>query len=70
MPSRNFQQDIEYGQKFWSSELFSGKIIVIDRVNRAVTVDFWEKGHRVYEFDQLFGNWTDDYGGTWMVMEP
>jgi len=67
MPS--WQQDIEHGQKLWSSKYYSGKIVQIDWANRCVVVTFWEKGHKTYEFNQLEGNWADHSGGTWIIEE-
>lgn len=62
------QREPEVGDKFWDSELFSGKIEGIDWASRTVYVTFWEKGSRTYEFDDLLGCWTEAYGGTWQYI--
>lgn len=63
----SWQQQVEYGQKFWQEGVGSGTIDGIDYKLRLVYVNFHEKGRRTYEFDVLFGNYSDAYGGTWMI---
>lgn len=62
-----WQTKVEVGQKFWQEGIGSGKIDAIDWKLKMIYVNFYEKGRRTYEFDVLFGNWSDHYGGTWMI---
>lgn len=65
MASRHKQP--EYGDKLWHDGIGSGKIVNVDARNKFIDVDFFEKGHRSYEIDELLGNWDEAYGGTWMI---
>lgn len=57
----------EWHDKFWHEGIGSGQIIRVNERDRMVTVDFYEKGIRTYEFDELLGNWSEDYRGTWLI---
>jgi hypothetical protein len=59
--------DLEVGQKLWTLSKGSGQIIDILYADKEVVVTFWEKGTEVFEFDDLAGNWTTSYGGTWTL---
>lgn len=62
------QQQPEVGQKLWQEGIGSGKITHIYHYNdKLVVVDFFEKGVKTYDHDEVIGNWTDDYGGSWMI---
>lgn len=62
------QQQPEVGQKFWKEGVGSGKITCVLHYNdRLVIVDFFERGVEVFDYDDVLGNWTDDYGGSWMI---
>lgn len=63
----SWNQQPETGQKFWKEGVGSGKITYVYFHYKLVTVDFFEKGVKTFEFDEVLGNWTDDFGGTWML---
>lgn len=65
MPS--WQQQPEAEQKFWKEGIGSGKITRVDWQYKLVYVDFFEKGTESFELDELFGCWSDELGGTWML---
>ena len=57
----------EYGDKIWHEGLGSGIITGIEYRSKMVYADYYDKGSRTYEFDELLGTWDDAYGGTWMI---
>lgn len=67
MPS--WQEEPQEGQKLWKEGIGSGKITRVDHQYKLVYVDFYEKGTEVFEFDELFGNWGGEFGGTWLLFD-
>lgn len=63
----NFNKQPEVNEKFWKEDIGSGKITYVYWNYKLVTVDFFEKGVKTFELDEVLGNWSDDYGGTWML---
>lgn len=63
----SWNQSLEVNQKLWKEGIGSGKITHILYPFKTVIVDFYEKGVQTFEFDEVLGNWTDDFGGTWML---
>lgn len=63
----NWQEQPQIGQKFWQEGVGSGKITYVDHQSKEIIVDFYEKGTRTYEFDEVFGSWEDVHGGSWMI---
>lgn len=64
----SWNQYPEIGQKFWEEGIGSGKITHVSfPPDNDLIVDFYEKGVKTYELDEVLGNWTEDYGGTWMI---
>lgn len=64
---KTWQQEPEVGQKFWQEGVGSGIITGVDYKEKLVYVDFYEKGHRTYEFDEIFGLYESSLGGSWML---
>lgn len=62
-----WEQQPEAGQKFWQEGTGSGKITYVSYGDKEIIVDFYEKGSRTYEFDEVLGNWQDIHGGTWTI---
>lgn len=62
-----WNQQLETGQKFWKEGVGSGKITHIYWHHKLVVVDFFEKGVKTFEFDEVLGNWSDELQGTWML---
>jgi len=65
--AKSWQKTPEVGDKFWQEGKGSGSVTGVDYANNIVYVTFFEKGREIYEFDEVFGQWTEDYGGTWMI---
>lgn len=63
----SWNQQPEVGQKFWKEDIGSGQITYILWPFKIITVDFFEKGVRTFEFDEVLGNWSEELGGTWML---
>lgn len=65
----SWNQQLEVGQKLWKEGVGSGKITHILWPFKLIYVDFYEKGTKTLEFDEVLGNWTEDYGGSWMLYD-
>lgn len=63
----NWNKQPEVGEKLWKEDVGSGKITHILWPFKTVIVDFYEKGVTTFELDDVLGNWTEDYGGSWML---
>jgi len=61
-----WQQDIQRNQTVWTEQLGNGVILDIDWVFKTVLVDFYEKGHETFEFDDLIGNF-DEGLNQWVI---
>lgn len=57
----------ETGDKIWQEGLGSGVITGIDWSSKTVYADYYDKGSRTYEYDEVLGCWDTAYGGTWMM---
>lgn len=64
-----WHQQPEAGHKLWKEGVGSGKITSVDYQYKLVYVTFYEKGNESFELDDLFGCWTEDYGGSWMLYD-
>lgn len=63
----SWNQKPEVGQKLWKEGVGSGKITYIYFNYKLVVVDFYDKGVSTFEMEEVLGNWSDDFGGTWML---
>jgi hypothetical protein len=62
------------GEKFWDSRQLQPNGIIVRVIwqygEREIIVKFYETGNVVsYEMEELEGNWTSGYGGTWLLLE-
>lgn len=63
----SWNQQPAVGDKFWVEGIGSGKITYVYFHYKLISVDFFEKGLKTFEFDDVLGNWSEDFGGTWML---
>lgn len=68
------REEILVGQKIWVEERLdtkqqpNGTILMVNWQDEEVTVKYQDcQDYDMFTFDQLRGNWTDKFGGSWMI---
>lgn len=65
-----FSHDFQYGQAVWDENRRfhpNGVIFDINWEDEFVMVHFTNGDYEQYDFDTLYGCWTDKFGGGWRL---
>lgn len=65
--SRKSQPKPRRGDAVWTTSHGNGVVVHVDYFDREAHCRFQEKEEEQISFDDIYGKWTDKFGGMWYL---